>query len=89
LLRDLRKQIFEALESNRADTSADTADLLAEAAPRNDDIALLHLKIIREKRPGKSEISIALEFTNGAPTRAASLLRGVRRYRQRLSQRDV
>ena len=84
-LQRLRQRIFVALETKGADTGADTEAFLAETAPRNDDIAVLYLKIIREKQPGMSEKQIALDFTDGDKVRANSLLRGVRRYRNRLS----
>ena len=84
-LQDLRNRVFEALEQQSADTRADTESLLASAAPRNEDVALLYLKILREKGPGKSEMQIALEFTDGNRARADTLLRGVRRYKKRLS----
>ncbi len=85
LLRGLRDRILEVLEAERADTGADIEALLAKIAPRNDDIATLYLKIIREKRSGKSENQIALDFTDDDKARADTLLRGVRRYRERLA----
>jgi hypothetical protein len=88
-LQRLRHRIFEALESKSADTGADIEALLAKLAPRNDDIASLHLKLIREQKPGKSQNQIALDFTKGDRERAASLLRGVRRYRNRLKDSNV
>jgi hypothetical protein len=86
LLDRLKQSIFEALESKGADTGADLETFLAKVAPRKADIATLHMRLVREGGRGKSENQIALEFTNGDCKRAGSLLRGVRRYRIRLSE---
>jgi hypothetical protein len=85
-LQRLRHRIFEAIESERADTGADIEEFLAKIAPRNADIATLHTKLIREQGSGKSQIEIALDFTDGDRDRADHLLRGVRRYRNRLNE---
>lgn len=68
----------------RADKSADIEKIMAENEPRNEDVRSLHLKLQRDAGPGKSQIAIALEFTGDNEVRANSLLRGVRRYRNKL-----
>ncbi len=88
-LQRLRLRVFNALESKSADTVADIEAFLAKIAPRNADIATLHIKLIRELGSGKSQNVIALDFTKGDAAHAAHLLRGVRRYRDRLKQWDA
>jgi hypothetical protein len=85
MLRGLKEKISEELEKKSADTRADTEEIFAENAPRNESIMTLYWKIKREGASGKPEIQIALEFTEGDRKRAESLLRGVRRLRNRLS----
>lgn len=85
LLKSLQGTILPALESAGADAGADTEAFLARIHPRNDAIANLHAKLVRERDTGKAQIQIALDFTSGSRKQADSLLRGVRRYRKKLS----
>jgi len=86
-LQRLRHRIFESLEAKGgADAGADIEAFLAKIAPRNADVADLHVKLIRLAGSGKTQNEIALDFADGKRDRAASLLRGVRRYRERLKE---
>ncbi len=81
-LQQLRDKLVAAIEG--ADTCADIEKILLEIGPENRDVLLLHRKLLREARPGVTNIGIALDFTDNNRTRANSLLRQVRRYKQDL-----
>ena len=83
LLKQLRFDVAKALE--HADIRADTEKVLARSLPKNDKILALHHRLCHKRDSGESEMSIALEFTDGNRTLADTLLRGVRRHRKRMS----
>jgi hypothetical protein len=90
LLRELRDRVGTALAhsdtAKGADTSADISKILAKIEPKNSDITALFRFLSRNEGSGESQMSLAVQFTQGKVTRAKSLLRGVRRYVRRLNQ---
>jgi len=83
----LQGRVLHRLEEVGADTRADTLRRIARFLPRNHEITRLYLAIENAQPTDSSEGELALDFTHGDAQRAQTLLRGVRRYRQRLRQR--
>ena len=62
--------------ADSADTKADNGEKL----PENLDVVRLAKFIRKNRKPGESEASLARQFTEGNATKAASLLRSLRRH---------
>jgi hypothetical protein len=80
--RNLQQRILSALErsADKSDKSADKSPAQPIRLPRNPDVIDL-AKRLNDKAPaGRSQMEIAVEFTDGDEELAASLLRQVRRY---------
>ncbi|MFC1597190.1 hypothetical protein ACFL5Q_04525 [Planctomycetota bacterium] len=74
----------EGLAERTADSETDSAKLNALRVPDNPEILRLAKKIRQERQTGATMKEIAIDFTDGDETKAESLLRQLRRYRNLL-----
>jgi hypothetical protein len=77
-----KHDVLTAIESLRmatADTSADTRKKKREAFPRTKEPVLLARRINDPANHGRTQIAIALDFTEGNERKAENLLRTIRR----------
>lgn len=82
LFAELRGRIETALDGC-ADTCADTVRKLVRVTPQDDRVLLLYFKILSNDDPTKPQSVIAKEFTEMHEGDPDSLLRAVRRLRER------
>jgi len=88
MLLDLRSRIMYALDRH-GDTRKDTRKKIVANLPKNKKILDLYTLLERRDTDNASERAFAIDFCEGDEKEAASLLKGVSRYRKRLKEAEA